>query len=454
MRILIVGAGVVGSNLASELSAAGHVVSVVDDDTTLVHELNERLDVLAIQGNGAQPSVLRKAGIEDSQMVIAVTNIDEVNLVICMLAARFGVQHKIARIRNEEYAGPNATLKPSELGIDTIINPEYILTGKLLRILDTPGATDCALFAEGHVQLVTFDINEESPIAGVKLKDVRAMAKAYSFLVAAIFRGDESLVPRGDDEIRAGDHIAVIANADTVQLILPLMQKQVQRVERVVIYGADMVGRNVAQMLQDRLERVVLIEPRTREAQRAATSLLGTLVLNGKATDPDVLREADLEHCDYFLALSDNDQDNLLAALVARHAGARHTALIARDPHFMPVLSSIGMEVVLNPRLATVGAILTHIRRGQIHVVTRIKESEAEVIELEADKGSKITKRPLKELDLPDGALVVAALRDDEMQIPDGNFQVRPGETVLVFALPQAIEKIERLFAKRRLFAR
>lgn len=454
MRILIVGAGVVGSNLASELSAAGHVVSVVDDDPALVHDLNEHLDVLAVQGNGAQPSVLRRAGIEEAQMVIAVTNIDEVNLVICMLAARFGVLHKIARIRNEEYAGPNATLKPAELGIDTIINPEYILTGKLLRILETPGATDCALFAEGQVQLVTFDIAEDAPIAGVKLKDVRAMAEAYSFLVAAIFRGEEALVPRGDDEIRAGDHVAVIADADTVPLILPLMQKRVHGVERVVIYGADMVGRNVAEMLQDRLERLVLIEPRPQLAERAATTLLGTLVLNGKATDPDVLREADLERCDYFLALSDDDQDNLLAALVARHAGARHTALIARDPQVMPVLASIGMEVVLNPRLATVGAILTHIRRGQIHGVTRIKESEAEVIEFVADAGAKITRKPLKELDMPDGSLVVAALRDDEMLIPDGNFQVRPGEIVLVFALPHAIEKIERLFAKRRLFSR
>lgn len=452
MRILIVGAGVVGSNLASELSASGHVVCVIDDDHRRVRDLNEHLDVLAVDGNGAQPSVLRRAGVEEAEMVIAVTNIDEVNLVICMLAQRFGVKHKIARLRNDEYSGPKATLRPEELGIDTIINAEAILTSKLLRILDTPGATDCALFADGYAQLLTFDICQESPIAGLKLKDVRAMAQAFSFLVAAIFRGERSIVPRGDDEIRAGDHIAVICKPEATALVLPLMQKSVQPVERVVIYGAHKIGRDVAEALQGKLERVVLIEPNEQAAEEAAAELRDTLVLCGDPADPDILREADLAHCDYFLALSDDDQANLLAALLARHRGAKHTAVVSKDPNYLPILSGIGMEVVLNPRLATVGAILTHIRSGQVHGVTRIKESEAEILEIEADKGAPVTQKSLKDLEMPDGSLLVAALRDGEMVIPDGSFKLQAGETALVFALPGAIGRIEKLFAKRRRF--
>ena len=455
MRIVIVGAGVVGSNLAAELSLAGHVVSVVDDDPRLVRELNERLDVLAILGNGASPSILRRAGIEDAEMVVAVTNIDEVNLVICMLADRFNVKYKIARIRNEEYSGPKATLKPGSLGIDKIINPEHILGSKLLQLIETPGATDFANFAHGQVHLVTFVVREDSPVAGKKLKELRSLAPNATFLVVAIFRGEhEAIVPRGDDEIRPGDHIAVIMQKDSLPKVLPLMQREVRPNERVVIFGADTVGMAVARCLQEKLERVVLIEPDPLRAEEAATELLDTLVLGGNATDPDILREADLEHCDFFMAVSKDDEANLLAALMARRAHVRTIAVMAQDPNYVPILASIDMDIVVNPRLSTVGAIVTFIRRGEVHMVTRIKESEAEVIELEAAKGSKVTKKPLRELDLPDGSLIVAALRNDKMVIPDGNFQIAESETILVFALPHAIEKIERLFVRRRLLGR
>lgn len=447
MRIVIVGAGVVGSNLAAELSKAGHVVSIVDNDPTLVEDLNEHHDVLAVQGNGAQPSILRQAGIEEAKMVIAVTNIDEVNLVICMLAKKFGVKHKIARIRNKEYAGADAILKPSEVGIDTIINPEDILTQKITRILDTPGATDCAIFAHGCIQFLTFDINENSPIAGLKLKDLRKN-NDINFLVAAIFRGDQSIVPRGDDEIRQGDHIGVVADASSIKKLLPLMQSEVLYPKHIVIFGASSIALDVVASLEQKYDHLTLIEHNKNLAQHAASQYEKILVLNGEMTDDDILREADFSHCDYFLALSDNDQNNLLAALVARHRGVKHTAVVTRDPNFVPILSNIGMEAVLNPRLAAVGAILTHIRRGQVHGVTRIKESEAEIIELEAAKGSKITKKPLAQLTVPDGSLIVAVLRDDEMLIPGGQTQIQAGETVLVFALPEAIKSIEKLFSK------
>ncbi|MBW2731785.1 MAG: Trk system potassium transporter TrkA [Deltaproteobacteria bacterium] len=455
MRILIVGAGVVGSNLAAELSMGGHVVSIVDDDVRLVRELNDRLDVLAIAGNGASPACLRRAGIEDAEMVIAVTNIDEVNLVICMLAHRFGVKYKVARIRNEEYSGDNAFLKPEELGIDTIINPEHILTSKLLQILRTPGATDISSFVKGQILLVTFDIDEGAPIAGKQLKEIRQLPNTETFLVAAIFRGeDEALVPRGDDEIRVGDHIAVIVGPDALPTVLPLMQKEVRQPQRVVIFGATMVGHAVAKALQDHMEKVVLIEPDMERAEEAATELLSTLVLQGEATDLDILREADIEHCDFFMALSRDDEANLLAALMARRFHAKNIAVMAQEPAYMPILSSLDMDVVLNSRLAAVGAILCFIRRGEVHMVTRIKESEAEVIELEAAEGAKVTKKPLKDLDLPEGSLIVAALRDDKVVIPGGDFQIQPHETVLVFALPEAIERIERIFSSRRLFRR
>jgi trk system potassium uptake protein TrkA len=454
MRTLIVGAGVVGTNLAEELSSAGHVVSLVDRSQKIVDQLNERMDILAVQGHGCNPDVLRKAGIEDAQLVLAVTNIDEVNVVICMLARHFGVQHKIARLRHARYAGPDGPLDPADLGIDTIIQPEEIIITEVMNILKIPGSTEVASFAEGQVLLVTFDVEADAPVAGKRLRDLREAAAMASFLVVAIFRNETSLVPRGDDIIEAGDHIAVMVHADMLPIMLPMIQPRVRRVERIVIYGGNMLGRSLAARLEREFDHVAMIVPDAEQAERAATRLRDTLVLHGSATDPAVLREALHDNCDYFMAVSKDDELNMLSALMARRHHARRVIVLAQNPDYLPLLKSVGMDVVINPRLATAGEIIKFIRQGQIHVVTRLKESEAEAIELEAVKQAPITRKPLKEQNLPSGSIIGAVMRDGEMMIPDGNCWIRAGETVIVFALPEAIPRIERLFDKRRRFSR
>jgi trk system potassium uptake protein TrkA len=451
MNILIVGAGVVGANLAEELSLSGHNVSIVDRDVGLVRRLKDRMDVLAVAGNAGQPSVLRKAGIEDAEMVIAVTNIDEVNLVICMLARTFGVKHKIARIRNEEYAGRYATLDPAQLGIDSIINPESLIITNLLNILDIPGSCDVATFGDGQVVLVTFDVSSEAPLAGRRLAELREASQMDQFLVVAIFRGETPLIPKGDDEIHPGDQIAVLVNADTLPLVLPLIQRRVQQPQRVAIYGANLIGLGLALSLEGRVDRVVLIEPDAERAEAAAMQLKGALVLQGAATEPEILDEADIARCDFFMAMSDDDESNLLSALMARRRGATRVAVLSQEPDYLPVLRSIGLDVVVNPRLVTVGEILRYIRKGPVHTVTRLRESEAEVMELEATPGSHVVQRPLKEIGFPNGSIIGAVVRRSEVFIPDGNFQIESGDSVVVFALPEAIKKIEKLFSKKGL---
>ncbi len=449
MRILIVGAGVVGNNLALELSGAGHDVSIVDKQAALIRRIRDRMDVLAVRGNGAEASVLRQAGIETAEMLIAVTNIDEVNLVICMMARHYGVKHKIARLRNDEYTEPDSPLVPSDLGIDTAINPESIITQNLQRILQIPGSLEVASFAGDRVLLASFEVDEGAPVAGKKLLELRDLTTSRSFLVVAIFRGEVSLVPRGDDQIRAGDHVVVLARAGTIGDVVPLVQKSVRQTERVVIYGASLVGRRLAASLQRQLERVVLIEPDAEAAEEAAAALDQVLVLHGEASDPDVLAEADAGGCDAFLSLSRDDEANLLAGLMARRLGAPRLAILTQEPHYVPILTNIGIDVVLNPRLVTVSEILRFIRKGQVHTVTRLSQSEAEVMELEATAGSKITRKPLKEIEFPAGSIIGAVLREGDMLIPDGDCQVAAGETVVVFALPEAIKKIGKLFSRR-----
>lgn len=452
MNVLIVGAGVVGSNLAEELSVSGHNVSVIDRDVELVRRISERMDVLAIAGNAGQPSVLRRAGIEDAEMVIAVTNIDEVNLVICMLARKFGVRHKIARVRNEEYAGQFSTLEPTELGIDSIINPESVISTTLERILDIPGSCDVATFGDAdQALLLTFNVHDDASLAGKKLHELREASQMEAFLVVAIFRDEQPLIPKGDDEIRGGDQIVLLVNADTLPLVLPMVQPRVKAPERVVIYGANLIGNSLANTLAAKIPKIVLIEPDRIRAEQAAMNLGHALVLQGEPTDPELLQEADVGHADFFMALSDDDESNLLSALMARRHHATRVAVLVQEPTYMPVLRSIGLDVVVNPRLVTVGEILRYIRSGPVHTVTRLRESEAEVMELEPLPGSRVLRKPLRSLAFPRGAIIGAVLRDGEMTIPDGNFQIAEGDAVVVFALPQAIKEVEKMFSRSRM---
>lgn len=453
MNIVIVGAGVVGSNLADELSRAGHRVSIVDRDPSVVRRVGDRADVLAVAGSGTRPSVLRQAGIAEAEMVIAVTSVDEINLVIGMLAHQLGVRHTIARIRNTEFVGPEALLDPSRLGIDSIISPEGVITASLLRILSIPGSTDVAALADGKVLLVSFEIEADAPIAGKRLAQLREMSAMDAFLVVAIFRDERAIIPKGDDTVEAGDHIAVLANADTLPLVLPLIKHRVETPRRVVVSGAGLVGLRLCAELESSMEQVVLIEPDPLLAEEAAKRLERTVVLNGEATDAEVLREADVSRSDFFMALADGDEYNLLSALLARRLKAARVAVLSHEPTYVPVLADIGLDVVVNPRLVTVGEILRFIRKGPVHTITRLKESEAEVMELQAVPGARILDKPLKSVKFPNGSIIGAVIRDGEMHIPGGEFCIRSGDLVVVFTLPEAIARIEKLFSRKGLFA-
>ena len=450
MNIVIVGGGVVGSNLAEDLSSTGHQVSIVDRDPNIIRRCSERMDVLGIEGSGGSPSVLKRAGIADAEMVIAVTSVDEVNLVICMLANQFGVKHKIARIRNEEYSGPDAAFDAKAIGIDSIISPEGVIVEELLNVLAIPGSSDVATFAEGKVLLVTFVVEADAPLAGKRLMELREASSMAAFLVVALIRDEQTIIPKGDDRIEAGDHIAVMVNADTLPLVLPIISRRVAPCRRVIISGADIIGLRLARELEQRMERVVLIERDAQLAEEAARKLPNTLVLHGEATEPEILREADAERCDFFMALSRDDEYNLLSSLMARRSKVARVACLSISPSYVPVLTSIGLDVVVNPRLVTVGEILRYVRNGPVHTVTRLKESDAEVIEMEVVAKSRALTRPLKELNFPAGAILSAVIRDDEMHIPGGNFKLNQGDVVIVFCLPEAIPKIEKLFSKRR----
>ncbi len=449
MKIIVVGAGVVGISVAEQLSAEGHQVAIVDSDRSIVRELNETMEVLAVAGNGASPAMLESLGVRDADMVIAATSHDEVNMVVGMLAARFGVKKCVVRVRNTEFVKDDCIMPLGDLGITNIVNPEPFIVASLEHMMHFPGAYDFATLAGGQVQMFGFRVADNSPAIGRTLAEIRELGSLNAFLVLYITREGKVFVPRGDDSIEKGDAIHILTSSETVQFILPIVHPDADKTQNVVIVGASRIGMELSQRLNTGGRRVTLIEPNHDKAQEAADFLVKVNVLHGDPTDTHVLEEAAIDDCDVFCAMSDDDQVNMLTSLLAKKHKVSHTAALVRHPEFVSVLDSLGIDIVISPRLAIVGEILQHVRRGHIFSVTQLVEGRGEILEMEAEALCPATRHPIKELKFPKQAIVGAVVNDDGMQIPNGDTQIKAGDRVLIYTMPEAIPRIEKLFCQR-----
>lgn len=456
MKIVIIGAGVVGFHLARELSAGGYDITVVDSDPALVRRIEERMDVLAISGDASCPSVLDRAGIHDADLAIAVTDSDTTNLVVSLVASKAGARKTIVRVRNPEFSCNDAMVGPAEVGADRFINPIEITARTLERLVRNPGATDFAAFGDGDLFLWGFIVHPQSPLAGVQLKELRKQyMPQLEALIVAIRRPDGSIViPTGDDELLAGDNIYVFIRRKATGEFRRLVHPQDEGVERVAIFGATQLGIEVARRLETRVKQVILVDEDQAAAEAASKALKKTLVLCGDVVDPDFQEEYGLADLDNFVALTDEDQTNLMNSLLVKKRGARRVSVLVQYPEYLPVLQSLGVDIVANPRLLTVSSILTHIRRGRIMQVARIGETGAEAREYVASQGGALVGKPLKDVGMPKDAIVGAIFREGSFQIARGDSVVEPGDHVVILALPNAVDKVEKLFTKKSIFNR
>jgi len=452
MRIIIVGAGVVGYHLAERLSVEGHDISVIDASPELVRRIDERMNVLAVQGDASLPSILRKAGAEGADLVIAVTDRDNTNLVVSLLARKLGAKRVVVRLRNSELSGREALLSREELGADFIINPVTTTSDLLERLIRNPGAFDAAEFADGELLLWGFELSPRSHLAGLKLHELKERyRKSVHALIVAIARPDGDLViPRGDDDLRAGDHIYVFIPRTALAEFRELVHPEEERIEKVVIEGCTRLGVELAQRIEGTIRSVVLVDRDRDRAEKASESVARALVLCGDAVDPSFLRANNIADSDFFLALSEDDQTNLMHALLMRKHGVRRVVVQAQEPAYLPILDTLDIGVVVTPRLLTVNAILRYIRRGRVLQVSQIGETGAEAREYLVTAGSSTVGKSVRELKVPRGALVGAIQRNETVFIPSGDSTIQPDDHVVIFALPNAIAAVERLFARRR----
>jgi trk system potassium uptake protein TrkA len=450
MRILIIGAGVVGFNLAQELSREGHDIAIIDQTAEKMRRITDTLDVLSVVGNACLPSVLVRSGIENMEMVIAVTDRDEINLLVCALASKFHVKKRFARLRNQEFSeGDHISLE--DLSIDHAINPGHIIIDTIVKIISTPGVVNVAEFAEGEVLLREFDIPDNAPIAGKKIHELSSVSSMDSFVIVAIVRTGKLVIPRSDDDIQPGDKIYTIVDKDFLPFLLPMLNKSVEEVEKVVIYGANHISINLAKSLEKTIRDVSIIEPSREKANKAAEELSRCVVHQGSGTDMNLFNDINMQDADFFLALTDDDENNILAALLAKKHGAKRALVITNDPEYLPILDSIGMDITINPRLITVSAILKHLRKGRVMSVFKLIE-DAEVMEIGVDDNSSIVNKKISKVKFPENAMIGALLRKGEMIVPTDDLEIKTGDSVIVVAQPQAIEKIEKLFGSKRNF--
>jgi len=443
LKIIIIGAGKVGCQIAKTLSSENHDVTLIEKNDTIRQSAQNNLDVLTILGNGANVRTLEEAGIKQADMIIAVTSSDEANMIACMTAKQFGVPQKIARIRNPEYLYAKA-LSREKLGIDFTINPERATAREIVKLLKSPiNVAQVQSFAGGKVQLFELKVEDSFPFINQQLK---AITFKYPVLVAAIYRNDKIIIPDGEEKIIVGDNLYILIKKDYFAGLNEIFNEKPLSMQNVMILGGSRIGIQTALILAKLGINTKLIERDKEKCEKIAENLPHTLVINGDGTNIDLLKSEGIETTDGFVAVTGFDEDNLLVALLAKHLGTKKVIAKVDRTNYIPILEKIGVDAVVNPRMTTASAILRFIRRGKIISLTLLKEGEAEVIELIVSPHSKIINKPLKKANLPQNSIIGAIVRKDRVIIPHGNDIIQPEDKIIIFALSSDIKKIEKIF--------
>lgn len=444
MKIIIVGAGEVGFHIAQKLSEENQDVFLIDKDPEKIKRITENLDVQALLGSGTSPEMLKSSGIRDADMLVAATDSDEANLVACLLARNLNpFILKVARVRSQEYLNEKELFEKDLLGIDQIINPESVMVDTIRNLMMVPGASDVIDFVGGRVKLIGITVKPDASYAGRQLLSFKGFEG--KMLVGAIVRGDQVFIPHGEDTIHANDLIYMAARADEVPVDLGLLDLKEREVRRVIIVGGGETGSALAAALDNTKLNVKIIDKDTERCNFLAQRLEKVIVINGDGTDKNLLQEENISDVDFMVAVTGDEESNVLISLLAKGLGAKRNITRISKLSYIPLVSAIGIDTVVSSRLSAIRAILQFIRRGKIISVAPLKGEHAEAIEAEALETSDIVNIPLSKVKFPKGALVGAVVRGNEIIIPRGDTVIKAGDRLIIFAVRKVIPKLEKL---------
>jgi len=448
MRIVIVGAGTVGTDLASYLQRAKHDICLVEADPDRCAVIREKLDILVVEGSGSSPATLDAAGITEADIVLAVTSVDEVNIIVCGIARQFGVKSRIARIRSREFAGRESKVDLESLGVTHAIDPERIMASIIDRIAAIPDAVEVFSYHHSQILIARHVITEGMPVIGRSLAEAVKLAAPHRLLAVALKRGKEVRIPSGDDVLMPGDDVTTVIPRDSLPKYIDLLGLSKRRPTKAVIGGEGLSALLLAEDLHRWVEDVTLIVPFEDEAWRAAENLTGVQVIHGDPADPDVQREVNVARADLFVGAGKQTTSNVMSALLARSAGADRVFAVSYEPQSNRLFREIGVHQVISPRRVMAQEIMDLIHRGRISMELQLRDLTLETMEIRAAPGSRITKGPITEVWQPflRRAIAGAVVHEGVPQIPSGDTRVQPGDNVIVVTEPAWARKIQKLF--------
>jgi len=450
MKIIILGAGQVGGTLAEHLASEANDITVVDTDGERLRDLGDRLDIRTVQGRGSLPTVLRQAGADDADMLVAVTNSDETNMVACQVAySLFHTPTKIARVRESSYLTREELFHNDHIPVDVLISPEQVVTNYIKRLIEHPGSLQVIDFAEGKAQLVAVKAYYGGPLVGQQLRQIRAHMPNVDTRVAAIFRRDRPITPRGDTVIEADDEVFFIAAKKDIRAVMGELRRIDETNKRIVIAGGGQIGERLAEAIESRYQ-VKIIEMSPARCRHLSDTLESTVVLQGSASDKDLMLEENIADADIFLALTNDDEANIMSSLLAKRLGAGKVMTIINNPAYVDLVQGGDIDIAISPQLATIGTLLAHVRRGDIVSVHSLRRGAAEAIEAVAHgdaKSSKVVGKAIEDIALPPGTTIGAIIRDEEVMIAHDATRIESGDHVILFVVDKKhIRDVEKLF--------
>ena len=452
MNIIICGAGRVGFTIAKLLSEQNHSITVIDQSSEDIQKINESLDVKAIVGKATLPSVLDKANTNDADMIIAVTRNDEINMLICQIAySIFKVPKKIARIRAQEYLDPkfSSLFNKENLPIDYVISPEIEIAKSIQRKLEAPGALDNVPFADNKIRLLEILIDEKCPIYGIKLNELTKKFPKLNAYILGVTRKDKFIILKKNDSLKHNDKAYVMVNSTKLQETLKVFGHNEKISNKILIIGGGNIGFNLAKNIEQELEdaRVKIIEKDKSRAELIANELNNSIVINGDGLDEDVLNEANLEDVETVLALTNDDEDNLMVSiLVEKFSKNKRTMALINKPNYSLLQSSLKIDDLIDPRMNTVSSILKHVHKGTIENAYSILNGEFEVIEADIIESSELINKELKNSDLPDEIRIGSIIRDNEIILPSSNYIFKKNDTVILLSKRDQLPTVENMF--------
>ncbi|MDO9318215.1 MAG: Trk system potassium transporter TrkA [Gammaproteobacteria bacterium] len=450
MKIIILGANHVAVSLAENLASEANDITIVDTDADRLRELKDRIDVGTVVGQPSYPDILRMAGAEDADMLIAVTENDEVNLVACQIAhALFKTPKKICRLRSASYMANESLFSPGGIAADVVISPEQLVSLYIERLIDLPGSLQVLDFADGKAQLVAVKAYYGGPLVGQEIRFLRAHMPSVDTRVAAIFRRDRAIMPEGSTVIEADDEVFFIAAQGNITAVMGELRRLDKPYKRLIIAGGGNIGSRLAEAVEHRYQ-VKIIESSAERCMHLSERLNKAIVLNGVASDKKLLLAESIEDADVFLALTNDDEANIMSSMLAKRLGARKVMTLINNPAYVDLVQGGEIDIAISPQLASIGSLLTHVRRGDIVNVHSLRRGAAEALEAIAHgdvNSSKVVGKAIEDIDLPHGTTIGAIVRNDEVLIAHDDIVVQSGDHVILFLVDKKrIPEVERLF--------